>query len=108
MRLQNLILTAIKLTLILIDIAIKTIKADDNIQYSEIKFFKNIRLRLKISDENILTVFPDIEQFLENDIITESYLEKITNQYLDSAELPQFELINSFNNGTQDNLNKNE
>ena len=80
--------------LTLIDFAIQTIKADDVIEYSEIKFFKNIRHRLKISDENILAVYPDIEQFLEADIITESFLDKITNQYLDLAELPTFEHIN--------------
>lgn len=80
--------------LTLIDFAIETIKADGVIEYSEIKFFKNIRHRLKISDENILAVYPDIEQFLEADIITESFLDRITNQYLDSAELPQFEQIN--------------
>jgi hypothetical protein len=50
--------------LTLIDFAIQTIKADEQIEYSEIKFFKNIRHRLKISDNNILAVFPDIEQFL--------------------------------------------
>ena len=77
----------------LIDFAIQTIKADEQIEYSEIKFFKNIRHRLKISDKNILAVFPDIEQFLEEDIVTESFLNKITNQYLEAAELPQFELI---------------
>jgi transcriptional regulator with XRE-family HTH domain len=33
------------------------------IEYSEIKFFKNIRHRLKINDENIMAVFPNIEQF---------------------------------------------
>jgi len=91
--------------LILIDFAIQTIKADEQIEYSEIKFFKNIRHRLKISDENILSVFPDIEQFLEEDIITESFLDKITNQYLDAAELPQFDLIsidtNSLNNSKE-------
>lgn len=92
--------------LTLIDFAINTIKADDQIEYSEIKFFKVIRHNLKISDENILAVYPDIEQFLEQDIITESYLEKITNQYLDTAELPQFELIHSFDSGSLDNLNK--
>ena len=80
--------------LTLIDFAIQTIKADEVIEYSEIKFFKNIRHRLKISDENILAVYPDIEQFLEDDIITESFLEKITTQYLDLAELPTFEHIN--------------
>ncbi|MBK9984464.1 MAG: TerB family tellurite resistance protein [Saprospiraceae bacterium] len=77
----------------LIDFAIQTIKADDKIEYSEIKFFKNIRHRLKVSDETILAVFPDIEQFLEEDIITESFLDKISNQYLDIAELPKFDLI---------------
>lgn len=80
--------------LTLIDFAIQTIKADKQIEYSEIKFFKNIRHRLKISDESILAVYPDIEQFLEDDIITESFLDKITNQYLDLAVLPTFEHIN--------------
>lgn len=80
--------------LTLIDFAIQTIKADEQIEYSEIKFFKNIRHRLQISDENILAVYPDIEHFLEEDIITESFLDKITNQYLDLAELPTFEHIN--------------
>lgn len=79
----------------LIDFAIQTIKADEKIEYSEIKFFKVIRHTLKIKDEQILAVYPDIEFFLEDDIIAESYLQKITNQYLDSAELPQFELLSS-------------
>lgn len=79
--------------LMLIDFAISTIKADNVVEYSEIKFFKIIRHNLKISDDKILSVFPDIEQYLEEDIITESYLDKITKQYLDIAELPQFELI---------------
>lgn len=80
--------------LTLIDFAIQTIKADEQIEYSEIKFFKNIRHRLKVSDDTILATFPDIEQFLEEDIITESFLDKITNQYLEAAELPIFEFIN--------------
>jgi uncharacterized tellurite resistance protein B-like protein len=93
--------------LTLIDFAIQTINADDIIEYSEIKFFKNIRHRLKVSDENILTAFPDIEQFLEEDIITESYLDKITSQYLDSAEIPQFKLIN-IDNILIDDIKKEE
>ena len=59
--------------LTLIDFAIKTIRADEVDDYSEIKFFKVIRHNLKISDDKILAVFPDIEQFLEKDIVTESY-----------------------------------
>lgn len=79
--------------LTIIDIAIKTIKADEQVEYSEIKFFKNIRLRLKISNEAILKTFPDIEMFLEEDIATESFLDKITHDYLESADMPTFELI---------------
>ncbi len=91
--------------LTLIDFAIQTIKADEQIEYSEIKFFKNIRHRLKVSDDNILAVFPDIEQFLEKDIITESFLDKITFQYLEAAELPKFELIIKDTNSPDNNMN---
>lgn len=91
--------------LTIIDFAIQTIKADEKIEYSEIKFFKNIRHRLKINDENILAVFPEIEQYLEEDIVTESLLDRIKKQYLDIAELPKFELIsidiNSLNNSKE-------
>lgn len=79
--------------LTLIDFAVQTINADEQVEYAEIKFFKNIRHRLKISDENILETYPDIEMYLEEDIKTDSYLDKITSQYLNTAELPQFELI---------------
>jgi uncharacterized tellurite resistance protein B-like protein len=79
--------------LTLIDFAIQTIKADDQIEYTEIKFFKNIRYRLKVSNETILNTYPDIEFFLENDIITPTFLDKATKQYFEAAELPQFELI---------------
>ena len=91
----------------IIDIAIKTIKADEQIEYSEIKFFKNIRHRLSISDEKILASYPDIEMFLEEDIETESILDKITSQFLDSIELPQFDLIR-IDSSLLDNLKKDE
>ncbi len=88
--------------LTLIDFAIQTIKADKQIEYSEIKFFKNIRHRLKISDEKILATFSDIEDFLEKDIISDSFLDKIKNQYLEVVELPQFDLINIESNSLDD------
>jgi uncharacterized tellurite resistance protein B-like protein len=89
--------------LTLIDFAIQTIKADEQIEYSEIKFFKNIRHRLNISDENILAVLPNIEQFLEEDIVNDSFLDKITSQFLKSAELPQFDLIDLNDNSKSGN-----
>ena len=88
--------------LTLIDFAIQTISADEQIEYSEIKFFKNIRHRLNVSDEKILARFPDIELYLEDDIITDGYLDKITSHFLEISELPQFDLINIADNNKQD------
>ncbi len=88
--------------LTLIDFAIQTINADEQIEYSEIKFFKNIRHRLNVSDEKILARFPDIEQYLEDDIITDTFLDKITSQYFEISELPQFDLISIADNSQDD------
>ena len=79
--------------LILIDFALRTINADEILEYSEIKFFKNIRHRLKVSDNRILIAHPDIADFLEEDIKNDSYLESITSHFLDIVELPQFDVI---------------
>lgn len=57
-----------------IDIALKTMEADNNIEYSEISFFKKIRAKLTISDEEILVHYPgrdDVEDYLLPDIIVE-------------------------------------
>lgn len=79
--------------LTLIDFAVQTINADEQVEYAEIKFFKNIRHRLQVSDEKILEKFPDIENWLEEDIINDGFLDKITSQYFETTELPHFELI---------------
>lgn len=47
-----------------IELAIKTIESDNIIKYSEIKFFKLVRSNLSLTDEDILKVYPDIEEFL--------------------------------------------
>lgn len=79
--------------LTLIDFAIKTINADEIVEYSEIKFFKAIRKCLDISDDKILENYPDIEVFLEEDINIESELDKIVDNYLKSVEIPKFDKI---------------
>ena len=50
--------------LCLVDLAIRTIEADNIIKYSEVKFFKKIRVRLSLTDEEILLRHPDKEDFL--------------------------------------------
>lgn len=80
--------------IMIIDFAIDTIHSDGIDDYSEIKFFKNIRHRMKVADEKILLNHPEVEYWLEADISNESFLEKITNQYLNTTNLPTFEFIN--------------
>ena len=77
----------------IIDFAVNTINADEKVEYSEIKFLKAMRKCLSVSDENILATYPDLEYYLEEDINTESELDKLVNNYLGSVELPQFEKI---------------
>lgn len=52
----------------LVDLAFKTIEADNRIEYSEVKFFKKIRVRLSLTDEEILAKYPEKEDFLLPDI----------------------------------------
>ncbi|MCD8236793.1 MAG: TerB family tellurite resistance protein [Prevotellaceae bacterium] len=52
----------------IIGLAIRMIEADHRIEYSEVKFFKKIRSRLSVSNEQILMQHPDKEEFLLPDI----------------------------------------
>lgn len=59
-------------------IAIKTIEADQSVEYNEVAFFKKIRKRLKVSDERLLevipedSIMPDREDYLMPDISDEN------------------------------------
>lgn len=54
--------------LALLDLAFKTINSDNIIEYSEVKFFKKIRTRLDITDDEILEIYPEMEDFIQLDI----------------------------------------
>lgn len=90
-------LTSIELTeaqeLKIVEVAIDTIKADDKVEYKEIKFFKVIRSKLNISDEQILSIHPDFEEYLEKDIISDLYLSRLQNDFFDTHVPSKFELI---------------
>lgn len=75
-----------ELELKVIDVAISAIKADDKIEYSEIKFFKVIRSKLKIQTSKILEVRPDIEDYLEQDILSSAYLAQIQNDFFQTQD----------------------
>jgi hypothetical protein len=77
----------------LIEIAINTINADNKIEYSEVKFFKVIRSKLKIKNEPILAKHPDFEDYLEQDIISESYLARLQDEFFDTNIPTEFKFI---------------
>jgi len=77
----------------IVDFSIKTILADDEIDYAEVKFFKIIRHRLNLTDDDILNQYEDIDIFLEEDVHTGSLLEHLSNQYFSTVSLPKFERV---------------
>lgn len=88
----------------LIEVAIETIKADEKVEYSEIKFFKVIRSKLKIGNDPILEKHPDFEDYLEQDIITDSYLARLQDDFFDTLISDEFELISEIDNDILENL----
>ena len=71
------------------DVAVQTIRADNVVQYSEIRFFKVLRSNLKVvSDETLLEKIEGIdESYLAQDIRTD-YLQ-MYNDYFNTIELPK-------------------
>jgi len=84
----------------LIEVAIDTINADEKVEYSEVKFFKVIRSKLKIDNEPILAKHPDFEDYLEQDIISDSYLARLQDDFFDTNTLPELKLINAIDDDT--------
>ena len=70
-------------------IAIKTIEADQSVEYNEVAFFKKIRKRLKVSDEKLLEVIPedsimtDREDYLMPDLSDENNFSLWTDTFTD-------------------------
>ena len=80
------------------DVAVQTIRSDNKIEYSEIKFFKVIRSNLKnVSDNKLLETIEGIdENYLAQDIKTD-YLH-LYEDYFDNIKLPKFNILNDLKN----------
>lgn len=77
----------------ILEYAIKTIYADNVVEYSEVKFFKVIRSQLKINDDALFTLYPDLAQYIEDDISSIVSFDKLSKQFLEMTELPKFNSI---------------
>jgi uncharacterized tellurite resistance protein B-like protein len=78
----------------LMKVAIDVIEADNEVEYSEIKFFKLIRTYLSISNEAVLDKYPEYEDYLEEDIITDGYLVNMHNDFFKDFVVPDFGNLN--------------
>lgn len=76
----------------LLRIAVHTIYADNVVEYSEVKFFRSLRIHLHhITDDYILEQIPEIEDFwLEAD--AKSSGASVEKDYFDSIEFTSFDL----------------
>jgi uncharacterized tellurite resistance protein B-like protein len=79
--------------LMVIKVAVDIIEADNEIEYSEIKFFKIIRTHLEILDEEVLKSYPEFEEYLEKDVISDSYYISLQNDFFENYKTPQFESL---------------
>ena len=52
-----------------------------------------IRLNLIVSNDEILKLFPDIEMFLQQDIVIESTFDRLKDQFFEITELQILEEI---------------
>ena len=83
-----------------LNVAVKTIKADNIIKYSEIKFFKVIKANLNVSDETILEKIDGIDDmWVAQDIIDYASLYK---SYFDNIEMPEFDINVLASQGKED------
>lgn len=50
----------------------------------------------------------DFEDYLEQDIISKSYLVRLQDEFFDAQTLPEFELISAIDDDTLKNLTENK
>ncbi len=76
--------------------ALQIIRADEKIEYSEVKFFKIIRSQLRLTNTAISAAIPDVESFLEQDLHSASYIERLKLDFFENFALPSFDVSQSF------------
>jgi len=101
----------------IIKVAVATIFADGKIEYSELKFFKVIKMDLKIKTDDVYNKLEELYSFVKDynknriknipefedfktqieddfcsqDIFSNSYLNQLKTKYFESVELPKFD-----------------
>lgn len=77
----------------IIEYALAIIRADEEIDYREIKFFKIIRSLLPVSSEDIRKKFEDIEEFLAEDILSDPLKSSYDKSFFSSVGTDDIKLM---------------
>ena len=78
----------------LVKMAVRTLLADQRLDYNEKKFFKIFRSLLSLSDKEIKEACPEIsEEFFERDIFTHAYLSQLFDDYFSHMDIPAFKKL---------------
>lgn len=77
----------------IIQYALAITRADEIIDYREIKFFKLIRSHLSVSDNEIRSRFDNVDDFLNQDIISDSTKFKLERYFFDASEAENAKLM---------------
>lgn len=77
----------------IIEYALAIIRADEEIDYREIKFFKIIRSLLPVSYKDIRGKFEDIEEFLEEDILSDPLKPYYDKSFFSSVSTDNIKLM---------------
>ena len=96
-ELKNINLTIIQ-ELLILEIALRIISADDDIDENEVKYVKLLRSKLKVHDETIKDRFGIIDYLINNNYAQD--IKKITvyeNNFISQLKMPELSELKSIN-----------
>ena len=77
----------------LIQVAVDIIYADEEVKEEEVKFLRVLRTMLKVSDERIISRFPQLaKDFMWDDNFTDEYVKILYSNYFKNQSLPVFDV----------------
>ncbi len=73
----------------LLESSIDMVEANEEIEYTEVKFIKLIRAELSVSDAEILAKNQKHAEYLKEDVVSTSYKEKLLSQFFVEGSFPE-------------------
>lgn len=82
--------------LLILEIALRLIYADENIDENEINFLRYLRSKLEVPNEIIRDRFGTVEYLFDKDYSKEIVKQKTRDELLDSIKIPEYYILKNF------------